>query len=431
MNVLTVFQCAADLWHLRALRRHEERQTQRMFRFAGQILAFGLIAAAIEPAAAAPTADAALAIVTGVAPGDLLNVREAASPVGHIRTRLGNGTGLRNFGCDEFNGYRWCKIAVVDQPDVEGWVPGRYLLPVDPESTATPTLEEADREAAADASALALPATADGTDSEEQAAATPHSRDSHEPARQPALPVDLAARFGDAPAAAPDAPEAVASLGLTAAESVAYRLAFATQAEAMAAKNGDAPDATAVAAPDTVPPPAVPSDAESGQPSVQADAGTATVPIPTPRPDLEKARADAAGNDSQDDVPVQVASAAPALADNAAASPATPAPQIVALADPQSFPPTWDATGEIPCARYVGQPMTRCQAGVRREGTGKADVTVTWPDGGTRVIGFYDGKPAGANARGEFRFTREGDLNMIRVGVSERFEITDGLAFGD
>ena len=53
------------------------------------------------------------------------------------------------------------------------------------------------------------------------------------------------------------------------------------------------------------------------------------------------------------------------------------------------------------------------------------------PDGGTRVIGFYDGKPAGANSRGEFRFTREGDLNMIRVGVSERFEITDALAFGD
>ena len=39
--------------------------------------------------------------------------------------------------------------------------------------------------------------------------------------------------------------------------------------------------------------------------------------------------------------------------------------------------------------------------------------------------------PAGSNARSDFRFTREGSLNMIRVGVSERFEITDTLAFGD
>ncbi|TIX14761.1 MAG: SH3 domain-containing protein, partial [Mesorhizobium sp.] len=31
----------------------------------------------------------------------------------------------------------------------------------------------------------------------------------------------------------------------------------------------------------------------------------------------------------------------------------------------------------------------------------------------------------------EFRFTREGSLNMIRVGVSERFEITDQLALGN
>ncbi|MGT2467267.1 hypothetical protein ACVOMV_23705 [Mesorhizobium atlanticum] len=31
----------------------------------------------------------------------------------------------------------------------------------------------------------------------------------------------------------------------------------------------------------------------------------------------------------------------------------------------------------------------------------------------------------------ELRFTREGTLNMIRVGVSERFEITDELALGE
>lgn len=84
----------------------------------------------------------------------------------------------------------------------------------------------------------------------------------------------------------------------------------------------------------------------------------------------------------------------------------------------------------IPCARDVGQPMTRCEISVAHEG-GDSVVTVTWPDGGTRVINFHDGKPSGSDSSDEFRFTREGTLNMIRIGVSERFEITDQLALGD
>lgn len=75
--------------------------------------------------------------------------------------------------------------------------------------------------------------------------------------------------------------------------------------------------------------------------------------------------------------------------------------------------------------------MTLCAAGIRRIGDSAADITVTWPDGGTRVLSFKDGKPASANSRGDFRFTREGNLNMIRIGVSERLEVTDTLAFGD
>ncbi|MER9331571.1 SH3 domain-containing protein [Mesorhizobium sp. M0488] len=85
---------------------------------------------------------------------------------------------------------------------------------------------------------------------------------------------------------------------------------------------------------------------------------------------------------------------------------------------------------EIPCARNVGQPMTLCAASVVHKGSDKADITVTWPDGGTRVISFDGGLPAGSDAGSEFRFTREGSLSMIRVGVSERFEITDAVAFG-
>jgi hypothetical protein len=75
--------------------------------------------------------------------------------------------------------------------------------------------------------------------------------------------------------------------------------------------------------------------------------------------------------------------------------------------------------------------MTSCAAAIVRKGADKADITVTWPDGGSRLISFDAGRPAGSDAKSDFRFTREGSLSMIRIGVSERFEITDTLAFGN
>jgi hypothetical protein len=296
-----------------------------MFRIPGHVLAFGIAIAVLHPAGARAAAEESLAIVTGLAPGDLLNVRDAASPAGHVKTRLGNGASIRNFGCSDFNGYQWCRIEVADQ-GIDGWVPSRYLLAVDAAGTATP-LQQGDAGGSRDAAATAEP-----------------------------LP-DLAARFGDASATVGGAPagEKQAALpGLTAEGIEAYRKDFQTQAKAMAESSRKAPGDAA--------------------------------PVP---------------------------------------------PQVAALADPASPAAAWDATGEIPCARYVGQPMGRCQVGVKRSGAGKADVTVTWPDGGSRIIGFFDGKPAGTDSGDRFRFTREGGLNMIRIGVSERFEITDALAFGD
>ncbi|KRB22154.1 peptide-binding protein [Mesorhizobium sp. Root695] len=105
----------------------------------------------------------------------------------------------------------------------------------------------------------------------------------------------------------------------------------------------------------------------------------------------------------------------------------------LALAATDAAPDPASARGvsEIPCARYVGEPMTRCEISVERKGSDNVDVTVTWPDGGTRVISFRGGQPASSDAPSDFRFTREGSLNMIRVGISERFEITDAVAFGD
>lgn len=133
------------------------------------------------------------------------------------------------------------------------------------------------------------------------------------------------------------------------------------------------------------------------KPQVEPSAGT--MPRPTPRP--------ATTNDT-----VAVATPAP-----------SPAPAGPAAAAPQ--------TGFIPCARHVGQPMQQCTATVlKRNGNTEADVAIAFPDGGMRIIEFRDKKPSGSDSDAKLTFTREGTLNMIRIGVSERFEIVDALPFG-
>ena len=94
----------------------------------------------------------------------------------------------------------------------------------------------------------------------------------------------------------------------------------------------------------------------------------------------------------------------------------------------------FDATGQIPCAQYFGQPMTECEFGVARAGGGYATVVIKKPDGSTRAIFFRMGKPIGADtseADGypEFGATKENDLNLIHVG-NERYEIPDAVVLG-
>jgi hypothetical protein len=94
----------------------------------------------------------------------------------------------------------------------------------------------------------------------------------------------------------------------------------------------------------------------------------------------------------------------------------------------------FDATGQIPCAQYPGQPTTECEFGVARAGGGYATVVIKKPDGRNRAIFFRMGKPIGADtseADGypEFRATKENDLNLIRVG-NERYEIADAVVLG-
>ncbi|MER8595642.1 SH3 domain-containing protein [Mesorhizobium sp. M1182] len=265
-----------------------------------------------------------VSIVTGLAPDDLLNVRATASAMGKIEARLPSGSSVKNLGCGDVSGYKWCKVEDIDDPKMSGWAPARYLDPINPRQV-TP-----------------------------QVAASAEN-----PAPQP-LP-DLTTRLG---ATAPETPlNSPDAIGRVAIED-AYRLALAGGNPTTGQVDGSPPAALG---------------------------------------------------------PVQNFGAA-----NAA--PPADAQTVARLQPPGT--PVPGAGDAIPCARYLGQPMTSCKAGVVRTGD-KTDVTVTWPDGGTRIISFKAGKPAGADAPGEFRFTREGSLNMIRVGVSERFEITDQLALGD
>ena len=94
----------------------------------------------------------------------------------------------------------------------------------------------------------------------------------------------------------------------------------------------------------------------------------------------------------------------------------------------------FDATGRIPCARHVGQPMTECDFGVARAGGGYATVVITKPDGMKRAVFFRRGIPIGADTSeadgyGGFHADKESDLNFIRIGT-ERYEIPDAIVLG-
>jgi hypothetical protein len=91
------------------------------------------------------------------------------------------------------------------------------------------------------------------------------------------------------------------------------------------------------------------------------------------------------------------------------------------------------ATGNTPCSMGKGQPTGSCVFGVKREDNGSAMVTVTRADGGQRVIFFEKGRAVGYDMSqadpGEFKATKEADLNIIYIG-EERYEIPDAVIQG-
>lgn len=65
--------------------------------------------------------------VAGVAAGDALILRKEPSPRGKLVARFANGAVLRNQGCKNTRGQRWCRVERPDDSSIRGWVNGRYL----------------------------------------------------------------------------------------------------------------------------------------------------------------------------------------------------------------------------------------------------------------------------------------------------------------
>lgn len=75
--------------------------------------------------------------VTGVPAGDVLNLRKSPSARAAIVTSVAEGAALRNAGCRNVGGQRWCRVETASGPAQTGWVNGRYLREGPPPASAT------------------------------------------------------------------------------------------------------------------------------------------------------------------------------------------------------------------------------------------------------------------------------------------------------
>jgi hypothetical protein len=75
--------------------------------------------------------------VTGLEGVPALNIRSGPSTRDAVVAEVPEGTLLRDLGCRDVSGERWCEVESPDDPSVSGWVSGRYVT-----ESATP--EQAD-----------------------------------------------------------------------------------------------------------------------------------------------------------------------------------------------------------------------------------------------------------------------------------------------
>ena len=67
--------------------------------------------------------------VTGLAPGDTLNLREQPSTQSMVLLKFFPGQILRDLGCTMSGGQQWCQVQTPDWTSPRGWVSARFLAP--------------------------------------------------------------------------------------------------------------------------------------------------------------------------------------------------------------------------------------------------------------------------------------------------------------
>ncbi len=89
------------------------------------------------------------------------------------------------------------------------------------------------------------------------------------------------------------------------------------------------------------------------------------------------------------------------------------------------------AAATIACAPPLAAREITCEAFVIRRGfDGTATVEIRWGNGLKRRILFVKGRASASDAPDAVSVVRKGDVNMVSLGNSERFDIPDALIFG-
>ena len=90
----------------------------------------------------------------------------------------------------------------------------------------------------------------------------------------------------------------------------------------------------------------------------------------------------------------------------------------------------FNATGNINCAEFAGQPFKACKFGVVRRGNGSATVTVFLSKGVKRTIDFKNGAAVATNSNAALVSARKSDLITVTIGTNERYEMPDAVING-
>jgi len=96
--------------------------------------------------------------------GGKLNLRAGPSGGAALVTQLDNGTNLRNLGCRMSEGRRWCRVATLADPGLEGWVAGDFLVEGRGTAAAPASPRPPSGEVATGTVRVRFPAGASGTD---------------------------------------------------------------------------------------------------------------------------------------------------------------------------------------------------------------------------------------------------------------------------